>query len=190
MEHNLNFIIAQIYARLLQHIENRNSGANETLHLLDAERTIDEVLKLCESALTEHETNAPSYINEIYSKKVMIIDDDPMTLKYLEKSLTKLGYKVTPMDNPHIAFDSLETEQPDLLILDLLMPQMTGFEFLQQIRSQPKYSKLKVIVGTSRSDKEDLAEIFKLGANDYLAKPFNIEALEKTIEENLKIKFS
>lgn len=190
MEHNLNFIIAQIYARLLQHAENRKSAATTELMLLDAERTITEIMEMCEVALTEYETNAPGYINESYSKKVMVVDDDPSTLSYLEKILVKFGYQVTTMSNPHEAYRALETEKPDLLILDLLMPQMTGFEFLQQIRSQAKHSHIRVIVGTSRSNKEDLAEIFKLGANDYLAKPFNVQDLEKIIEENLKIKLS
>lgn len=104
---------------------------------------------------------------------VMLLDDDPITLEILHFVFSREGYKVTRLDNGTEVFAVLQQQSVSLLILDLHMPGMNGFEVLEAIRQQSEYDDLPIVMLTSSKEEADIERGFALGANDYLFKPFS-----------------
>ncbi len=125
--------------------------------------------------------------------RVLIVDDEPRILKFLDLKLKNSGYDVLSANNGQEALAQLQAQEPDLLVLDVVMPGMDGFETLKQVRS---VSSIPVIILSAREANTDKIKGLKLGADDYLAKPFNpdelvarIEAVRRRLEpeENRKV---
>lgn len=117
--------------------------------------------------------------------KILFADDDLKYALLLKDFLTRNGYDVTYAGNGRIALDLFEEIKPDLVLLDVNMPEMNGFEVAREIRG--KNSKVLIFFLTDRSDKSDRLKGFQLKGNDYLAKPFYPEELLARIEERLGI---
>lgn len=120
--------------------------------------------------------------------KILFVDDD---LKYsilLKRFLEKEGYEVTYAGNGTIALEQFSVIKPDLVLLDINMPGLNGFEVAQKIRIQDKY--VLIFFLSDRSDKADRLQGFQLKANDYLAKPFYPEELIARIRERFFSLFS
>ena len=115
--------------------------------------------------------------------KILFADDDLKYSLLLQRFLIDNGYDVTYVGNGRMALEQYEVVQPDLILLDINMPEKNGFEVAREIRE--KNSKVIIFFLTDRSDKTDRLEGFKLKANDYLAKPFYPEELLARIEERL-----
>ncbi len=113
-------------------------------------------------------------------RKILIVDDEPALVKVFSIKLRVSGYEVITALNGQEALDLIKAEHPDIVLLDVIMPGMDGFEVLRKLRS---FSKLPVIVFSARP--EYARRAISLGANDFLAKPFNIDELMKTIESIL-----
>jgi len=103
-------------------------------------------------------------------KKVLVVDDDEKIRRILQQTLRTEGFMVIEADGGRSALPSFKQEKPDLVILDLMMPEMDGFEVLRQIR---KTSDTPVIILSARDELTDKAAGFALGVDDYLAKPFS-----------------
>lgn len=110
---------------------------------------------------------------------VLIADDEPRILKFLTVKLEASGYDVFTANNGHEALAQIQAQEPDLLVLDVVMPGMDGFETLKQVRSM---SSIPVIILSAREANTDKIKGLKLGADDYLAKPFNPDELVARIE--------
>jgi two-component system, sensor histidine kinase ChiS len=106
------------------------------------------------------------------SFKIMVIDDEPTNLETLRVCLSLEGYEVSLKLDGESALKSLSTEMPDLILLDLMMPGINGFEVCQQIRKKWDLVTLPVIILSAKSQLKDLEKGFQVGANDYLIKPF------------------
>lgn len=120
--------------------------------------------------------------------KILFVDDD---LKYsilLKRFLEKEGYEVTYAGNGTIALEQFSVIKPDLVLLDINMPGLNGFEVAQKIRIQDKH--VLIFFLSDRSDKADRLQGFQLKANDYLAKPFYPEELIARIRERFFSLFS
>lgn len=117
------------------------------------------------------------------SLKILFADDDIKYAFLLKDFLTRNGYNVTYAGNGRIALDLFDEIKPDLVLLDINMPEMNGFEAASEIRR--RNSKVLIFFLTDRSDKNDRLKGFQLKANDYLAKPFYPEELLARIEERL-----
>ncbi len=103
--------------------------------------------------------------------KVMIVDDDPQLLKTLPTLLKPWGFKITTLDTPQRFWTVLETVHPDLLVLDVEMPQVSGIELCQVLRSDPHWSRLPVLFLTAHTDAQIQNQVFAIGADDYVSKP-------------------
>ncbi len=103
--------------------------------------------------------------------KVMIVDDDPQLLKTLPTLLKPWGFKITALDTPQRFWTVLETVHPDLLVLDVEMPQVSGIELCQVLRSDPYWRRLPVLFLTAHTDAQTQNQVFAIGADDYLSKP-------------------
>ena len=109
--------------------------------------------------------------------KLLIVDDDEDNQKMLLFTLKKRGFEVISELDPIKAFKKLEEINPKILLLDLMMPGMTGFEFLRHLQKHPLYDKLKVLVGSARNFEKDRISVLEEGAHGFIAKPYNINEL-------------
>jgi two-component system KDP operon response regulator KdpE len=111
--------------------------------------------------------------------RVLIVDDEPRIIKFLDLKLKASGYDVLTANNGAEALAQVQAQEPDLLVLDVVMPGMDGFETLKQVRS---VSSIPVIILSAREANTDKVKGLKMGADDYLAKPFNPDELVARIE--------
>jgi two-component system KDP operon response regulator KdpE len=101
--------------------------------------------------------------------RIMIVDDELSILKYLHANLEAEGYEVLMAMNGIQALQMLETELPDLVVLDIMMPEMDGLEVCRRLR---EWSQIPVIMLSARDDENDKVNCLDLGADDYITKPF------------------
>jgi len=106
--------------------------------------------------------------------RILITDDDPAILKFVRANLKVEGYDILTATDGVEALKVFESEMPDLVILDIVMPNVDGFEVCQQLRG---WSKVPIIMLSARGYQEDKVKCLSLGADDYISKPFGIEEL-------------
>lgn len=111
------------------------------------------------------------------NKRVLLIDDDPGTLRTLQATFERAGYSTIPLGDPHQAIHLLEQSQPRVIVLDIAMPGMSGWQLLQEIRRQPKTMAIPVILLSVISDPCYRVQGWHAGANDYVVKPFDPDEL-------------
>ncbi|MFP4555456.1 MAG: response regulator [Bacteroidales bacterium] len=114
------------------------------------------------------------------AKKILLVEDIYFNQILIESLLVEWGYSVVIADNGSVALNMLQAETPDLIVLDLMMPVMDGFKFLEE--KNGKRDKTPVIVLSARSDMESIQRAIGLGANDYITKPFNSSDLENKVK--------
>lgn len=107
------------------------------------------------------------------TNKILLIEDDPSNRRLLGYILKSEGFEVVSCSDGQEALQDFEESPADLVILDLMMPNMDGIEFCRTLRSLHKTQKIPVIVLTAKDQTEDRYEAFKVGADDYLTKPFD-----------------
>lgn len=104
------------------------------------------------------------------NKKILIVEDDAFVQDIYRTKLSQEGFSIMDAENGEKALKKLESESPDLILLDIIMPLMNGLEFLEKLRADKKYKKTPVILLTNLGQKEDVEKGLALGANDYLIK--------------------
>ncbi len=109
---------------------------------------------------------------QLADSQVMAVDDDPMVLAQLQDILPRWGIDVIPLENPLQVWEMLPQVNPDLLILDVEMPQMTGIEVCQILRNDVLWQRLPILFLSARRDPETIHQIYGAGADDYIPKPF------------------
>jgi pilus assembly protein CpaE len=109
--------------------------------------------------------------------RVLLIDDEQFYFKLLQKSLKEAEYKLEYAKSGSEGLAKIPSFEPELLIVDLKLPELDGFEILKRLRRDPKFSYIPVIVITSQDELSDKLKAFELGADDYLVKPFQPEEL-------------
>jgi CheY-like chemotaxis protein len=119
--------------------------------------------------------------------RILVIDDSTTNIVLLEAILTEKGYQIETALNAKEAFIRIEKQIPDLILLDLLMPKVSGFDFLEQLRKNDKTKKTPVIVISAiNTDDENARKIKDLEAVDFLRKPIDIQYLVNRVEEILE----
>lgn len=110
-------------------------------------------------------------------KHILVVEDDKMTARLLVYRLQALGYKVEHINDGIEGFNYIKEQKPDLIVLDVMLPGMSGFEILENLNSSEdvNISDLNVIMLTTKNKAEEIQRGFKLGALEYLSKPFKIE---------------
>ena len=111
------------------------------------------------------------------TQQILVCDDDDLLVELLQFRLSAKGYGVRVARDGREAVESAHKEAPDALVLDAMMPLIDGYEVLRQIREAPHMRDLPVIMLTARKGERDIVEALRLGASDYLAKPFIPEEL-------------
>ena len=103
--------------------------------------------------------------------KLLLVDDDPQILDVVRTLLEPWGFNLTLLDDPQQFWDTLEKTAPDLLILDVEMPELSGIDLCQVVRNDPRWSELPVLFLSARTDMETIQSVFTVGADDYVSKP-------------------
>jgi DNA-binding response OmpR family regulator len=121
------------------------------------------------------------------SPSIMIIEDDRIISGLLQHILARRGYQI------HVALDGRmaiamieEIEPPHLILLDVMLPFVDGFELLKQIRSKPNWTELPIIMLTSKAQEKNIVRALEAGANDYIVKPFQPEELVARVRRFVK----
>jgi DNA-binding response OmpR family regulator len=117
--------------------------------------------------------------------KIMIVDDDQITSRILSQRLSKRGFTVVCVGSGKECLESLQFDTPDLIMLDIVMPEMSGIQLLQSIRSVYSSIDIPIIMATAKNEAEDIVETLKFGANDYIQKPVNIDIAEARINAQI-----
>jgi DNA-binding response OmpR family regulator len=104
-------------------------------------------------------------------KKILVIEDDPATTRLVEYTLKHEGYQVITCSNGLEGIRKAHSEMPDLIILDVMLPGMDGFEICHQLRGEPDTSKMLILMFSAKAQEIDKDTGIKVGADDYLTKP-------------------
>jgi two-component system KDP operon response regulator KdpE len=115
--------------------------------------------------------------------RVLVVEDDPNIVDLIRSNLTVRGFETVVSPDGSRAMQLLETEQPDIVLLDLMLPEIDGFELCRQIRER---STIGVIVVSARGGERDKVTALNVGADDYMTKPFSIEELLARITATLR----
>ncbi|KGY08246.1 MULTISPECIES: response regulator [Vibrio] len=116
---------------------------------------------------------------------LLVVDDEPVNLRVLDSFLRLEGYRVQTAKDGLEAFEKLETEKPELVLLDIMMPGMSGYQVCEKLRQNYDHAQLPVIMLTALNQADDRLRGFEAGANDYLSKPFNKQELAARIRAHL-----
>lgn len=103
-------------------------------------------------------------------KHVLIVEDDQFLVRALTDKLTRSGYEVASAIDGEKGLEAMRKQFPDLILLDLVMPNVNGFQMLEEVRKDPTLKDARVIVLSNLGQQEDIDKAMKLGANDYLVK--------------------
>jgi DNA-binding response OmpR family regulator len=121
----------------------------------------------------------------VSKKKILIVEDEESLLKLESILLTSKGFEVKGVSNGQAALDAIDEEQPDLVLLDIMLPEIDGFEVCRRIKSDPATRHLPVIMLTAKKSREDMARGEKVGADWYITKPFKSAMVIETIQRFL-----
>ena len=117
---------------------------------------------------------------------ILVVDDDPNSLDIARTYLESRGYTVATALDGKEALAKLEQVRPGVVLLDVMMPGMDGWEVARVIKNHPDFKDVRVVMLTARSDFQDKHEGLRAGADDYIVKPIRLEELGQRVERNLK----
>jgi len=141
----------------------------------------DRLLETVESVLSKSKFKG--------DRLVMVVDDSKVVLQIVEKGLAEAGFRVITAENGKKALDLMETIQPDLILTDIEMPDINGFEFCGTVHTNPELSMVPIIAMSSKTDRGYMKRMLQNGASAYLCKPFNIDELVILVEKMMSDQF-
>jgi DNA-binding response OmpR family regulator len=115
--------------------------------------------------------------------KILVVDDDEHILRSLSQYLELEDFQVFSASSGPEALQLFAQEKPDLLVLDVMMPGMDGFQVLETLRQDPETAAVPVLMLTARDQHNDILKGYQMGATSYLVKPFNLDELVEAIRE-------
>ncbi|WP_202225292.1 response regulator transcription factor [Okeania sp. KiyG1] len=125
-------------------------------------------------------------INTTDQRRLMLVDDDPNLILLVKDYLEFRGYQVTTAENGREALEKLENEIPELIICDVMMPEMDGYTLVQHIRENPATEWIPVLFLSAKGQSQDRVKGLNTGADVYIVKPFEPEELVAQVESSLK----
>ncbi|MEG4069256.1 PAS domain-containing protein [Microcoleus sp. Pol11C2] len=123
--------------------------------------------------------------NTVLQENILMVDDHPASLRLLSQLLSKRGYKVRPTRDGKLALNFARSSPPDLILLDIMMPGMDGYQVCEQLKACPQTKHIPVIFISSLNEVFDKVKAFSLGGADYISKPFQIEEVVARVENQL-----
>jgi DNA-binding response OmpR family regulator len=120
-------------------------------------------------------------------KTILLIEDDANIANYIQYRLSRNGYDVDHRDNGIDGLDAIKSEQPDLVILDMMMPGMDGREVTEIVHEEHLMDPGRIIILSGKEETDEIRALFNMGIHDYLQKPFNIDNLVVRIDRALSL---
>ena len=117
-----------------------------------------------------------------FRKTILIVEDEPDTAEMLSEMMHLSGYQVVHTYSGHSALETIFTTKPDALILDVMLPDLSGLEVLRQIRRDPRLEQIPVILVSGNSHPNDIQEGMMAGASSYLTKPIGFWELKEALD--------
>src|SRR5277367_1190786 len=118
---------------------------------------------------------------------IMVVDDQPANLNLLEELLTQQGHAVRSFPRGRLALDAAARNLPDLILLDINMPEMDGFEVCQRLKADDKLAPIPVLFLSALNETRDKINAFRAGGVDYITKPFQVEEVRARVETHLQV---
>ncbi len=118
---------------------------------------------------------------------ILVVDDEPLALEIAEMTLQRHGFRTATARGGQAGLDQVYSHTPDMILLDITMPDLDGFSVFQTLRDNPEYDKLPVIFVTARDDIDDKVRGLELGAVDYITKPYNPSELVARVRATLRM---
>ncbi len=123
----------------------------------------------------------------IMGNRILVVDDTPANIQVLASTLRDKGYQISVATNGKQALEVVERMRPDLILLDVMMPEMDGFEVCRRLKASEQWRQIPVIFLTAKTETADIVQGFELGAVDYVPKPFNAPELLARVNTHLTI---
>lgn len=120
------------------------------------------------------------------SRKILIVDDDPSMARLIGMALAAQGYEVYEALNGIRGYKVARQEQPDLVLLDIMMPDIDGYEVFRRIKLDPATQKIPVVFVSSKFNNEDIEKGMEMGATAYITKPFDLSCLLDAVDEAIE----
>ena len=117
--------------------------------------------------------------------KILVVDDEPFNVEYLKQELEEDGYDILSAENGRAALALVSTEPPDVILLDILMPTMNGYQVCRELRENPATRSIPIVMLTARSQESDKFWGKEAGADAYLVKPFDMNELMEAVVEQI-----
>jgi CheY-like chemotaxis protein len=118
---------------------------------------------------------------------VLAVDDVPLNLLLVQKMLSRFNFKMRTAANGQLALDAVAEQKPDLILLDLMMPGIDGFEVIRRLRANPDTADIQIVILSALNSNEDVVKGFNVGANDFIMKPIIMEKLLSCVITQLQI---
>src|SRR6516165_8135431 len=119
------------------------------------------------------------------NSRILVVDDTPANIQVLSSTLKEKGYQISVATNGKQAFDVLARVRPDLILLDVMMPELDGFETCRRLKASNDWRDIPIIFLTAKNEVADIVKGFEAGAVDYVAKPFNVHELLARVNTHL-----
>ena len=121
--------------------------------------------------------------------KILVVDDIPLNVLLVKKMLQPLGFDTSEAEDGVVAMEKIGADKPDLILLDLMMPRMDGFEVLRRLRASDDTKSIPVIILSALNSNDDVAKGISMGAEDYITKPIIMDRLQSSVIKQLNKSF-
>lgn len=121
------------------------------------------------------------------SMNVLAVDDIPLNLLLVQKMLSRFNFTLRTAANGQKALDAVAEKKPDLILLDLMMPGIDGFEVIRRLRANPDTADIQIVILSALNSNEDVVKGFNVGANDFIMKPIIMEKLLSCVITQLQL---
>ena len=126
-------------------------------------------------------------LNRDYSNyNILAVDDIPLNLLLVQKMLSRFNFEIRTAANGQQALDAVASRKPDLILLDLMMPGIDGFEVIRRLRADSATADIRIVILSALNSNEDVVKGFDLGANDFIMKPIIMEKLLNSVFTQLE----
>ena len=126
-------------------------------------------------------------LNRDYSNyNILAVDDIPLNLLLVQKMLSRFKFEIRTAANGQQALDAVSQRKPDLILLDLMMPGIDGFEVIKRLRADSATADIRIVILSALNSNEDVVKGFDLGANDFIMKPIIMEKLLNSVFTQLE----
>ena len=118
--------------------------------------------------------------------KILVVDDEPPIVRLMEFILGRQGHQMLVAVNGEEALEQVQTHRPDLILLDIMMPRVDGYEVARTLRADPAYRDLPIIMLSAKAQEEDIRRGAQVGVNEYITKPFSPDHLVRVVGDYLQ----